>query len=267
MVDRAIVLKDAYQSICQNDRVLSIYALKDDEWIYLQKLQTLLSQFSTMTSTVSASKSYPTLNRAISIYNAMLDHLEQFIESENESLLTQAANQGINKLIKYYSKTDSTPVYAVATAMDPRMRFDWWEVSDWGDYLEINKNMVKDVWEQEYKGKEGPIQLPAEQEREMKLFGIKKKAGELEEYVREGSCLVTSKQEPPELTYWHSQKDRFPNLANMAQDYLAIPVTSTPAERCFSQAKFILPPERNSLHPSTIQRLVILYSWYKETNQ
>ncbi|KAF9897580.1 hypothetical protein BX616_005322 [Lobosporangium transversale] len=124
--------------------------------------------------------------------------------------------------------------------------------------------MVKEVWEKEYKGKEGPAQVPADQEYEMKLYGISTQAGEIEEYVREGSSLVASKQEPPELVYWRSQNERWPNLANMARDYLTIPVTSTPAERCFSQAKFIMPAERNSLLPTTIQRLVVLDSWLKE---
>lgn len=264
MVARAIILKDAYQSMCQNEALLVAYILRDEEWIYLEKIQMLLGQFVTMTTIVSSSVGYPTINRAMSVYNAMIDHLEEFIEKEKDPLLNRACKQGIQKLLQYYSKTDSTPVYAVATAMDPRMRFDWWEVNDWGEYIQISKNMVKDIWEKEYKGKEGPIQLPAEEEIEMRLFGIKKKPGELEEYVREGSSLVAYKQEPPELTYWRSQKERLPNLANMAQDYLAIPVTSTPAERCFSQAKFIMPPERNSLLPTTIQRLVILDSWLKE---
>lgn len=261
MVDRAIKLKDAYQSMCQNETTLTAYALNGGEWEYLEKLRTLLSHFVTMTTLVSSSIGYPTINRAISVYNDMIDGLEVFIENEDDRLLNQAANQGLQKLLHYYSKTDTTPVYAVATAMDPRMRFDWWKKNDWGEYIQISKDMVTEVWESSYKGKEGPMELDAEILIQMKLYGIKRKTGELEEYVYEGNSLVPFKHEPPELVYWRSQQERFPNLANMARDFLAIPVTSTPAERCFSQAKFVLPPERNSLHPSTIQRLVILDSW------
>ncbi|KAF9357887.1 hypothetical protein BGX26_002889 [Mortierella sp. AD094] len=123
--------------------------------------------------------------------------------------------------------------------------------------------MVKDVWEEHYKGKEWPMELDADIARQMRLYGIKKKAGELEKYVHGGS-LIACKNEPPELTYWRSQTERWPNLANMARDYLAIPVTSTPAERCFSQAKYLLPPERNGLLPTSVRRLVILDSWLKE---
>jgi len=264
MVDRAIILKDAYQSMCQNEPKLGAYALEDDEWTYLEKLRCLLSQFETMTKTVSSSVGYPTINRAMSVYSAMIDTLEEFIEQETNPSLLRAAIQGKQKLLDYYSKTDSTPVYAVVTAMDPRMQFDWWSANDWDEYIQISKDMVADVWKQYYEGKEGPIEQDTEIARQMKLYGIKKKTGELEEYVHEGSSLIACKNEPPELMYWQSQMDRWPNLASMARDYLSIPVTSTPAERCFSQAKYVLPPERNSFLPITIQRLVILDSWLKE---
>lgn len=264
MVDRAIDLKDAYQSICQNEPTLAAYTLEEDEWSYLERLRVLLSQFVTMTKTVSSSVGYPTINRAMSVYNTMIDTLEEFIEQEADPSLKQAAIHGKQKLLDYYSKTDSTPLYAVATAMDPRMRFDWWGANDWGEYIKLSKDMVTDIWNHHYKGKEGPIELDVDTERQMKMFGIKKKAGELDEYVHEGSMLVSCKNEPPELMYWRAQTERWPNLSRMARDYLAIPVTSTPAERCFSQAKYALPPERNSLAPSNIRQLVILNSWFKE---
>jgi hypothetical protein len=264
MVDRSQVLKDAYQSMCQNDPKLADYSLDEEEWIYLRKVHSLLAEFELMTKTVLASVGYPTLNRAMSVYNVLIDKLEDFMENEDDPSLKNAATQGYNKLLKYYSKTDFTPVYAVATAMDPRMRFTWWRANDWGDYAQMSEDMVKDIWEDHYKGKEGPIELDEDIRRQMKLYGIKTKSGELEEYVHEGGSLVTCKQEPPELMYWRTQTERWPNLAAMARDYLAIPVTSTPAERCFSQAKFVLPPERNALKPATVQRLVLMDSWFKQ---
>ena len=126
MIARAIQLKDTYQSMCRNEPQLGAYVLDDSEWVYLGKLNSLLIQFETMTDVVSGSF-FPTLNRAMSVYNRLIDTLEDFIEKEDDPLLKQAAIQGRNKLLKYYSKTDSTYVYAVATAMDPRMRFNWWK--------------------------------------------------------------------------------------------------------------------------------------------
>ncbi|KAF9370866.1 hypothetical protein CPB97_002402, partial [Podila verticillata] len=87
MVDRAIILKDAYQSMCQNEPKLWAYALEDDEWTYVEKLHCLLSQFKTMTKTVPSSVSYLTINRAMLVYNAMIDTLEEFIEQETNPSL------------------------------------------------------------------------------------------------------------------------------------------------------------------------------------
>ena len=264
MVERALTLKDAYQSMCAGDPKLAPYHLEDSQWAYLEKVCSLLRKFDEMTKAVSASKGFPTLNRTIIVYNALIDHLEEFIDTTDDLTLKAAASTAKGKLVGYYTKTDSTPVYAVATAMDPRMRFNWWNANEWGDYEEMSKEMVKDVWNQHYKGQGGTAEVNELIASQMKLYGIRSKAGELDEYVKEGSQLVLCEKEPPELMYWRSQSERWPNLANMAQDYLAIPATSTPAERCFSQAKYILPPERNGLRPTSIRSLVLLDSWIRE---
>jgi len=85
--------------MCQSEAPLAVYALNNDEWKYLEKLHMLLHEFNVLTMFISSSLSYPTINRAMSIYNAMLDHLEEFYNKENDPLLKQAATQGINKLI------------------------------------------------------------------------------------------------------------------------------------------------------------------------
>jgi hypothetical protein len=265
MVERAIVLKEAYQSMCAGEPKLAPYRLEDSQWDYLEKLCPLLGKFDEMTNHVSASKSFPTLNRTIIVYNALIDHLDAFIGTVGVDMtLKAAASAAREKLVGYYTKTDTTPVYAVATAMDPRMRFNWWKANDWGDYETMSKEMVEDIWNQHYKGQGRAAEVDAAIASQMKLYGIQSKAGELDEYVNESSQLVLCEKEPPELMYWRSQSERWPNLAAMAQDYLAIPATSTPAERCFSQAKYILPAERNCLLPSSIQSLVLLDSWIRE---
>ncbi|KAF9371838.1 hypothetical protein CPC16_002815, partial [Podila verticillata] len=118
MIEWAIHLRNAYQSMCRNEVALKPYELEDDKWIYLDKLAKLLQQFNELTKKVSGSQ-YPTLNRAMSVYNKLIDQLEDVIANEEDPVLKQATAQGRTKLLKYYVKMDSTPVYMVATAMDP----------------------------------------------------------------------------------------------------------------------------------------------------
>ncbi|KAG0195432.1 hypothetical protein BGX28_001375, partial [Mortierella sp. GBA30] len=139
------------------------------------------------------------------------------------------------------------------------MMYNWRNAHGDGVYVQASIDAVKTVWEEQYKGKDRPRLLDSQVAKEVALYGITQQDGELEVYIHEGATLVNSKSEPPELVYWRGQAERWPNLANMARDYLAIPipVTATPAERCFSQAKFVLPPEKNAQLQTSIQRLVI----------
>ncbi|KAF9369438.1 hypothetical protein CPB97_003595, partial [Podila verticillata] len=201
---QVIHLRNAYQSMCRNEVALKPYELEDDEWIYLDKLAKLLQQFNELTKNVSGSQ-YPTLNRAMSVYNKLIDQLKDVIMNEEDPVLKQATAQGRTKLLKYYAKMDSTPVYVVAMAMDPRMRFNWWNVQNWGEYVQTSIDAVSTVWEGQYKGKDGPQLLDAHVAKEMALYGIEQQDGELEAYVHEGAAFICSQSEPPELLYWRGQ--------------------------------------------------------------
>ncbi|OAQ24468.1 hypothetical protein K457DRAFT_24032 [Linnemannia elongata AG-77] len=60
-------------------------------------------------------------------------HLGEQLQSITTHNASNMAKMMRDLLLDYHSKTDSTPVYAVATAMDPMMRFDWWGANDWGE--------------------------------------------------------------------------------------------------------------------------------------
>lgn len=50
-------------------------------------------------------------------------------------------------------------------------------------------------------------------------------------------------------------------MACIARDYLAIPATSTPSERVFSNGADILTKKRNRLSPQTLRYLLCLRDW------
>lgn len=75
---------------------------------------------------------YPTINRVIFAYNILLDIIDDFKRDEsNPTLLGEAATVASMKLTRYYGKTDESCVYAIATAMDPTMKFEYWEDEEW----------------------------------------------------------------------------------------------------------------------------------------
>ncbi|KAF9991621.1 hypothetical protein BGZ80_008996, partial [Entomortierella chlamydospora] len=55
------------------------------------------------------------------------------------------------KLQDYYAKTDLTPIYAVGTALDPRLKFGWWKHQKWEEHYQLQaQEFVRTMWREEY---------------------------------------------------------------------------------------------------------------------
>lgn len=63
------------------------------------------------------------------------------------------------------------------------------------------------------------------------------------------------------LEYWKTHCVRFPILAQMIRDILAIPISTVASESTFSIGGRVLDPYRSSLKPSTVEALVCLRDW------
>ena len=65
------------------------------------------------------------------------------------------------------------------------------------------------------------------------------------------------------LDYWSKSAARYPQLATMARDILAVPVSSVASESAFSLSKKVITPNRSSLKPKTVEALMCLQDWYR----
>ncbi|XP_006462316.1 hypothetical protein AGABI2DRAFT_56444, partial [Agaricus bisporus var. bisporus H97] len=63
------------------------------------------------------------------------------------------------------------------------------------------------------------------------------------------------------LQWWHERHQAYPNLSQMACDYLSIPATSVDVERAFSKGGVLLTNRRNRLVGQTIRSLLCLGDW------
>ena len=58
------------------------------------------------------------------------------------------------------------------------------------------------------------------------------------------------------LNWWKKHELTFPRLAKLARAYLALPATSAPSERIFSQASLVLAKRRTRLDPEMAGKLL-----------
>ncbi|XP_075095475.1 zinc finger BED domain-containing protein RICESLEEPER 2-like [Nicotiana tabacum] len=84
---------------------------------------------------------------------------------------------------------------------------------------------------------------------------------ELDKYL--GEDVEEEKNKFDVLGWWKLNSPRFPTLADMARDVLAIPISSVASESAFSTGGRILDPFRSSLTPRLVQDLVCVQDWLR----
>ncbi|KAL3066097.1 hypothetical protein OYC64_016110 [Pagothenia borchgrevinki] len=96
------------------------------------------------------------------------------------------------------------------------------------------------------------LQSESDDEEEKEHDGDSAKK-EMEQYLRD-----TTKIQSGPLAWWKQNSDRYPKLAFAAKHCLCVPATSTPSERIFSKAGYIVNKTRSSLLPENVDKLIFL---------
>ncbi|XP_073271532.1 zinc finger BED domain-containing protein RICESLEEPER 2-like [Primulina huaijiensis] len=66
------------------------------------------------------------------------------------------------------------------------------------------------------------------------------------------------------LLWWKVNSSKFPTLAEMARDVLAIPISTVASESAFSTGRRVLDSFRSSLTPRLVQALICLKDWFRK---
>ncbi|KAG2217752.1 hypothetical protein INT45_005473 [Circinella minor] len=205
--------------VCSTISELQEFQLSDLEWTRIFQAKSMLLKFWETTIELSASQSHVTVNTAIVHFNLIMDSLEDVESSDYPAELKRAARRGSQKLQRYYCKVDNTYIYAVATALDPYMKFTWWRTSNWEqEYQNMSQRMVRDAWGDFPKS----VTMESEANEELRwlysLYNTSDEHDELDHYLQERlhvPMLRKKGQKAPEFLYWEAQS-QWPNLAHMA---------------------------------------------------
>ncbi|XP_073026642.1 uncharacterized protein [Primulina eburnea] len=97
--------------------------------------------------------------------------------------------------------------------------------------------------------------------RHRAMCGIMGAKSELDKYL--GEEVEPGNENFDILLWWKVNKPRFPFLAEMARDVLAIPISTVASESAFSTGGCVLDPFRSSLTPKLVQALVCAQDWIR----
>jgi hypothetical protein len=279
MVSTAIKLQTPITAICatqQMDMSMRDIALTPEDWNTLHALQNFFYIFVKPSQKLQASL-YPTLNFAIPQYLKMINKLEALQKEVSiSSTIVLACVAAYKKLNDYYTLAANQrwSHSGVATICDPRMNLNVFN-SLWPNSTEeVKRNRVKqqfhDVFiqyrdrqyyldEEKRDAEADLLQLPTEPDSDDDLY-ISHSIYQEPEWKR---WLVEPRPGPATdiLKYWAAKQYQYPIIAAIARDHLAIPATSAPSERVFSNGADILTKKRNRLSPETLRYLLCLRDW------
>jgi len=203
-------------------------------------------------------------------------------------------NLGWAKLDKYYSHLSDSPVYYAAAALNPALRWQWfestWDLEDGKAWVQDAKRAVQRLWDEEYRDLEPTMaskqseEGPAQKKRKTNLsnWDRYKESNRrsqtptsasspvaivnptIDEYAHwQATRFPTDSAVDDPIQYWKDRVDLYPRLSRMALDVMTVPAMSAEVERLFSAVGLMVTPLRNRLDASTIGLIQTLRSWLK----
>jgi hypothetical protein len=299
MLERALRMREIIKAWLQTQpRLIELYPTSD-EWKQIQYVMKILHPFLVYTKLLSASKT-TTIHRAWSTYNRLFQHLESTELSLTRKRLPwkrnirSALQPALEKLRKYYSRTAHPRglFYNLANVLNPVEKLETYSTDEWLGDSDDSGITYRASYEQEflrhyrqfYRGSESspqPSDAPmlsyhevdlTEDEELFRAFSTCDDISGSEEdpfasYNEAQRYLKDPRAKPKEaadlLEWWRLNQRRYPTLALMARDILAIPLAGVGVERIFSQARDVITYRRNRLTGQTISDIMVCKSHWR----
>nr|XP_023696959.1 zinc finger BED domain-containing protein 1-like isoform X2 [Paramormyrops kingsleyae] len=162
---------------------------------------------------------------------------------------------------KHLAKFEEIQCFQMASILDPRFKLDWCigeEVNTMKDLLMGKVECLSPKLSAGYNDcSDQPKKRPklfSYMESQSSSSAVAKASHDVIVYLSQ-PCLA---EDVDPLAYWKGNQTGFPELAQLACKYLAIPASSAPVERIFSAAGNIFRPERSNLNDKTFEDLLLI---------
>ncbi|KNF06330.1 hypothetical protein PSTG_00834 [Puccinia striiformis f. sp. tritici PST-78] len=204
------------------------------------------------------------LSNIVLFIDQITEHLSTVISNPSyPAALRNACRLGLKKTNKYYSLTDTSPLYRIAILLHPSFRDEYFKLAKWEpEWIAEAIRLARDMWVSHYKPRPIPPSSsapPSSKPITGMLAGLGVAAAArggdsssdpLDMWLAGG--LVLKGEEPVNpLKWWIQQKklgNTYGGLVHMALDVLSCPATSADLERAFSFGRDYVSSKRHRLH-------------------
>jgi hypothetical protein len=199
------------------------FELEDEEWLIVEDLVSILSQYKN--ATLFFSQDSAGVAAVIPAMNRLSNSLNQWTGKAYHPSITVAMKLARKKMDRYYSLTDSSNTYRIAMVLHPGMKLEYFHNQRWEEeWIEEAGNLVREGYHAKYEKETNSVEPVRETSTAGFLsFGdlsvaTRPQASEIQAYL---SLPVEAVKDP--LEWWANKKYVYPNFHCMALDYLSIP--------------------------------------------
>ncbi|XP_050207485.1 zinc finger BED domain-containing protein RICESLEEPER 2-like [Mercurialis annua] len=231
-----------------------------DEWKKVEKICKFLRVFNDITCLFSRTK-YPTANMYFPLVFSAHLTLNEGIASE-DAYVKSIAEKMLIKFNKYWA--EYSIILVIAVILDPRYKLsfvEWCYKKIYGDEGGASSTKFMQRMEDDANYAYGAKDVLKEFDS-LEFDELTPQKNELELYLEEPRMDRRIKLDI--LAYWKGNQYRYPHVAAMAHDTLAIPVTTVASESAFSNSGRVLDQYRSALKPEVVEALVCSRDWLLE---
>ncbi|KAL6838606.1 hypothetical protein ACP4OV_031563 [Aristida adscensionis] len=277
MLQTASEYRRAFESLTREDSQYVCEPLPE-EWNKSKKLCLILEKFYGATKAVSGSK-YP----IATLYFHQIWDVKLLLESESSNsdpTIASIVCHMKGKLMKYWNLSFLT--ICIPVIFDPRFKLGFIEFrlkQGFGDEAFMYFSKVQKTFQKLFD--EYSLQLDnlipkkaqsanedyggtnnswANWGRHQNMQKMKTKS-ELDRYL--GEETVSVDVDVDILQYWKVYSTKYPVLASMARDLLAVPASTVPSESAFSTGERVISDYRSRLTSHTVEALICLQDWIR----
>nr|GMD60380.1 zinc finger BED domain-containing protein RICESLEEPER 2-like [Ipomoea batatas] len=237
MLDSAIKYKKAFASLELIDRNYK-FCPSVEEWERCEKICEFLEPFYDITNMVTKF-SYPTSN----LYFIQVWKIEVMLKENlfhEDALISDMCRRMKEKFDDYWNQYSI--VLALGAVFDPRIKLSLLECL----FSKVESDPIK--CQEEIKAYESQIITNA-------------KKSQLDLYLEEPKLQLSGYEDLDVLEYWKNNMHRYPILALMARDVLAIPITTVISESTFSIGTHVLTKYKDCFPPKKLEAFICIRNW------